>query len=119
MNRLFAIFVVLAVVTGCSSSSRSSSQHKPLPKSAAPIGKFVTEHKYQNGHIRIGMSKAEVLRQISGATPGSLDKPYHANVNPSSLLGRDDWGLIFQEGYISLWFSDGKVTRIKLDYRKK
>ena len=112
--------VLAIVLLGC--NERESNDRKPRVTSAeaSPQIGVVKEHQYKSARIQLGMTKAEVLEQVS-PTGGEPTKPYYANVDPKSLLGKDEWGLRFGRswadggGCISLWFINGKVSQIKVD----
>lgn len=119
MYFLFFTTVLVITLLGCNEPDRNDRKPRVAPeRPSAQIG-VVKEHRYKTAHVRLGMAKEEVLEQVS-PTGGELTKPYYANVDPKSLLGKEEWGLRFGRsladggGFISIWFTNGKVSRIEV-----
>ena len=81
----------------------------------------VREHRCGTGHIEIGMTKQDVVKQILGHPSGDLDRqPYHTNADPSALHKRDSFGLLCgaskhgDAGFLNVHFTDGKVSKIEV-----
>ena len=104
--------VVALYFVGCSHN---------VPRAVQTTTTSVREHRCGTGHIEIGMTKQDVVKQILGHPSGDLDRqPYHTNADPSALYKRDSFGLLCGASknsdarFLNVHFTDGKVHKIEI-----
>jgi len=113
MMKNAVVYVLLALlVSGCTHDK---------PRAVQPTITSVQEHRCGTGHIKIGMTKEDVVKQVLGHPPVDTGRqPYQANVSPSELQRRDSFGLIFgasehgASGFLNVYFTDGKVSQLEV-----
>jgi hypothetical protein len=109
---IFGCLVVALCLAGCSHN---------VPRAVQTTKASVKEHRCGTGHIEIGMTKQDVVKQILGHPSGDGDRqPYQTNGDPSALHKRDSFGLICgtskhgDGGFLNVYFTDGKVSKIEV-----
>jgi len=109
---VLASLLAAVCVTGCRHST---------PRVVEPTATAVKEHRCGTGRVAVGMTKEDVLEQISGHPAGDVNRqPYHANVSPLALQKRNSFGLLFgtskhgDPGFLNVYFTDDKVSKIEV-----